>query len=133
MELTRPMLLPGNWMGGRVLPPGTEESRVQSTETFREVKNSMEQISKIVEASTIGTQQSAIACQDLSRLTHSLRNLVERFRLARDRDSGGHQDRSAFAPQLASVRELGANPSGSRQNTQALDERDSIHGSGWVQ
>ena len=47
----------------------------EQSSTTEEVKNSMEQISLLVEASTIGTQQSAKACQDLSGLTSNLRNL----------------------------------------------------------
>jgi methyl-accepting chemotaxis protein len=60
-------------------------STEQSSAT-EEVKHSMEQISKLLEASTIGTQQSAKACQDLSALTHGLHRLVERFNLGRDHD-----------------------------------------------
>jgi hypothetical protein len=91
----------------------------------------MEQISKLVEASTIGTQQSAIACQDLSQLTHTLRKLVERFRLARDRDSGGYQERSTFVPGPA--RRQSANPASSRQSPQASEEHEAMGGSSWVQ
>jgi hypothetical protein len=42
---------------------------------------------RLVEASTIGTQQAAKACQDLSDLTGNMRNLVERFHLSRDQAS----------------------------------------------
>ena len=63
----------------------------EQSSTTEEVKNSMEQISRLVEASTIGTQQSAKACQDLSGLTSNLRNLVERFHLGREQASGAHR------------------------------------------
>jgi hypothetical protein len=76
----------------------------------------MEQISKIVEASTIGTQQSAKACQDLSQLTHNLQNLVERFHFGGDHAPGTHQNLSASMP------------SGSRQDSQSAEEQNSIHG-----
>jgi methyl-accepting chemotaxis protein len=93
----------------------------EQSSTTEEVKNSMEQISKIVEASTIGTQQSAKACQDLSQLTRSLQNLVERFHLGSNRTPGGQQSRSASMP------------SGALQDPQSAQEPNTIHGGGWVQ
>jgi len=92
----------------------------EQSSTTEEVKNSMEQISKIVEASTVGTQQSAKACQDLSQLTRTLQNLVERFHLGSDRTSSG-QSRSASMP------------SNSHQDPQSAHEPNTIHGGGWVQ
>ena len=81
----------------------------EQSSTTEEVKNSMEQISKLVEASTIGAQQSAKACQDLSALTNNLQNLVERFRLSHDPASGVQRK----------------HPS--------AEEAYSIHDGGWVQ
>jgi len=92
----------------------------EQSSTTEEVKNSMEQISRLVEASTIGTQQSAKACQDLSGLTNNLRNLVERFHLSREQASGTHRTTS---------RGLGSSRPGPRHE----EEADSMHGSGWVQ
>jgi methyl-accepting chemotaxis protein len=57
----------------------------EQSSTTEEVKESMQQISRLVESSTIGIQQSAKACQDLSELTGNLQNLVEQFRLSQDR------------------------------------------------
>ena len=95
----------------------------EQSSTTEEVKNSMEQISEIVEASTIGTQQSAIACQDLSRLAHTLRKLVERFCLA---SNHGYQERSLPA---TSGRQQGANP----HSQQTPDERELIIASNRIQ
>jgi hypothetical protein len=92
----------------------------QSSAT-EEVKNSMEQISRLVEASTIGTQQSAKACQDLSELTHNLRTLVERFHLSRDQASGTYRTKPRSG--------LGS----SRQEPYSGEETGSTHGGGWVQ
>jgi methyl-accepting chemotaxis protein len=94
-------------------------STEQSSAT-EEVKNNMEQISRLVEASTIGSQQSAKACQDLSTLTNSLRNLVEHFRLSGDEASGArlHSSQDNFgSPRLEAKR---------------VDEANSIHGSNRV-
>jgi methyl-accepting chemotaxis protein len=93
----------------------------EQSSTTEEVKDSMEQISRLVEASTIGTQQSAKACQDLSGLTNNLRNLVERFHLSRDQSSGAHRT----TPRAS----LGS----SHLDAERVEESDSIHGSGWVQ
>jgi hypothetical protein len=93
----------------------------QQSSTPEEVKNSMEQISRLVEASTIGTQQSAKACQDLSGLTNSLRNPVERFHLGREQPSGTHRTSSRAG--------LGSSRPGEQQD----EEADLIHGRGWVQ
>ena len=72
----------------------------EQSSTTEEVKNRMEEISRLVESSTIGTQQAAKACEDLSSLTHGLHNLVERF------ETGGtarHQSSHANAGGGASV------------------------------
>jgi methyl-accepting chemotaxis protein len=93
----------------------------EQSSTTEEVKNNMEQISQLVETSTIGTQQSAKACHDLSELTNNLMNLIERFRLSRDKASVAHQERS------------GTGLGNSRQNAQSAGEADSIRRGGWVQ
>jgi methyl-accepting chemotaxis protein len=93
----------------------------EQSSTTEEVKNSMEQISRLVEASTIGTQQSAKACQDLSGLTHNLRNLVERFHLSRDQASGAQ--RTTLRTGIGSPRPV----------AQHDEDADLIHGSEWVQ
>ena len=93
----------------------------EQSSTTEDVKNSMEQISRLVEASTIGTQQSAKACQDLSGLTNNLRNLVERFQLSREHASGTHRTTSRGG--------AGRSRLGERHD----EETDLIHGSGWVQ
>jgi methyl-accepting chemotaxis protein len=94
----------------------------QQSSATEEVKNSMEQISRLVEASTIGTQQSAKACEDLSDLTGSLRNLVERFHLSREQASQARRARPG----------AGQSP-GSALTDARGDEAVSIHGGGWVQ
>jgi methyl-accepting chemotaxis protein len=93
----------------------------EQSSTTEEVKNSMEQISRLVEASTIGTQQSAKACQDLSGLTNNLRNLVERFHLGREQASRTHPStpRAGF----------GSSQSGAQHD----EEAELIHGKGWLQ
>ena|SRR5208282_3403425 len=93
----------------------------EQSSTTEEVKNSMEQISRLVEASTIGTQQSAKACQDLSGLTNNLRNLVERFHIGQDSASG--VDRIRPRARLGS----------SQREAQRAEESDLVRGSGWVQ
>jgi methyl-accepting chemotaxis protein len=93
----------------------------EQSSTTEEVKNSMEQISRLVEASTIGTQQSAKACQDLSGLTNNLRTLVERFHLSREQASGAHRT----TPRAG----LGS----ARLEAERSEEAGSIHRSGWVQ
>jgi hypothetical protein len=72
----------------------------EQSSTTEEVKNRMEEISRLVESSTIGTQQSAKACEDLSSLTHGLHNLVEQF------ETGGaarHQPAHANAGRSATI------------------------------
>lgn len=70
----------------------------EQSSTTEEVKNSMQQISTIVEATTIGTQQAAKACQDLSGLTHDLQNLVGRFRLGSGSTHAAHPNLSVSTP-----------------------------------
>ena len=70
-------------MIGMIATAATEQSSAAE-----EVKNNMEQISRLVEASTIGTQQSADACQGLSELALNLTNLVESFRIVQDQARG---------------------------------------------
>ncbi|MGC2210723.1 MAG: methyl-accepting chemotaxis protein [Candidatus Korobacteraceae bacterium] len=93
----------------------------EQSSTTEEVKNSMEQISRLVEASTIGTQQSAKACQDLSGLTNNLRNLVERFHLGREQAPRTHPS----TPRAG----LGSSQSGAQHD----EEAELIHGKGWLQ
>jgi methyl-accepting chemotaxis protein len=93
----------------------------EQSSTTEAVKNSMEEISRLVEASTIGTQQSAKACQDLSGLTNNLQNLVERFHLGREKASGTHRS----TPRPA----LGSSQSGAPHD----EEAELVHGNGWLQ
>ncbi len=79
----------------------------EQSSTTEEVKNRMEEISRLVESSTIGTQQAAKACEDLSALTHGLHNLVERFELGANAHSSAHtgaiatEDHNFEEPELA--------------------------------
>ncbi len=93
----------------------------EQSSTTEEVKNSMEQISCLVEASTISTQQAAKACQDLSELTINLNDLVAHFRLSRDQASVAHEKRS------------GTGLSRSGLDAQNVEKTASNHREGWLQ
>jgi methyl-accepting chemotaxis protein len=75
----------------------------EQSSTTEEVKNSMEQISRLVESSAAGTQHSVNACEDLSALTTTLQGLVERFHLGREqaRDDDHSWSQQAGAPRPA--------------------------------
>jgi methyl-accepting chemotaxis protein len=93
----------------------------EQSSTTEEVKNSMEEISRLVEASAISTQQGAKACQDLSELTMNLNDLVAHFRLSRDEASVTHPKRPGTG--------LGS----SGPDAQNIEETASNHRAGWLQ
>ncbi|MGA2886659.1 MAG: HAMP domain-containing methyl-accepting chemotaxis protein [Terracidiphilus sp.] len=53
----------------------------QQSAATEEVNRTMAEIARVIELSTSGTQDSAMACADLSRLAVELQNLVSQFRL----------------------------------------------------
>jgi len=55
----------------------------EQTSATEEVNRTMAEIVRVIDLSTAGTQDSAKACSDLSRLAVELQNLVSQFRIER--------------------------------------------------
>ena len=90
-EALRQIICKSEEVGGMITMIATASTEQSST--TEAVNSNVERISKIVKASTVGSQRAAKACQDLSRLTRDLQGLVERFQLGE-----AYQGRSASAP-----------------------------------
>jgi len=90
----------------------------QSSAT-EQVNNHMDQINKLVAESTEGAQQSAQACEELSRLAFELQSLVSRFKL-------GQSGPTASAAGHRASRLVAANP-GRARAALASDARPSVH------
>jgi methyl-accepting chemotaxis protein len=74
----------------------------EQSSASEEINNNMEQIAKLVKESSVGAQQSAKACQDLSGLALDLQNMVGNFRLDNGSGNGNGRRKSAKTGSLQS-------------------------------
>jgi hypothetical protein len=66
----------------------------EQSSASEQVNNNMEQIAKLVRESSVGAQQSAKACQDLSGLALDLQKMVSNFKLGYEGSAAGRGKRS---------------------------------------